>query len=294
MNNDIKNCLPPDRHPRKPNITLPPGSIDTHVHVFDSKYKLSPARGYTPPDSTLADLIHLHDTLGLDRVVFTQPSIYGTDNSAILDGINNLNEAKSNRARGVVAVSLDVTDEELADFDAQGIRGIRLNTDNKGGMPIGLDQIAQIAERINDLNWHLEFLFPGQDILDLMPIFTSLKVPMSIGHFAYQPATDGVEAPGFQSLLELMRQGNTWMKISGANRVSQTDLPPYDDVKPMAQALIEVAPDRIMWGTDWPHPNKYEVNPNDGDLVNAFGEWVTDEGLRRKIMVDTPASLYCF
>ena len=294
MNNDIKDCLPPDRHPRKPNIILPQGSIDTHVHVFESKDKLSPVRGYTPPDATLADLKHLHDTLGLDRVVFTQPSIYGTDNSAILDGINNLNEATSNRARGVVAVSLDVTDEELADFDAQGIRGIRLNTDNKGGMPIGLDQIAQIAERIDDLNWHLEFLFPGQDILDLMPIFTSLKVPMSIGHFAYQPATAGVEAPGFQSLLELMRQGNTWMKISGANRVSQTDLPPYDDVKPMAQALIEVAPDRIMWGTDWPHPNKYEVNPNDGDLVNAFGEWVIDESLRRKIMVDTPASFYRF
>ena len=294
MNNDIKDCLPPDRHPRKPNIILPTGSIDTHVHVFDSKYQLSPVRGYTPPDSTLADLKHLHDTLGLGRVVFTQPSIYGTDNSAILDGINNLNGATSNRARGVVAVSLDVTDEELADFDAQGIRGIRLNTDNKGGMPIGLDQIAKIAERIDGLNWHLEFLFPGQDILDLMPIFTSLKVPMSIGHFAYQPATAGVEAPGFQSLLELMRQGNTWMKISGANRVSQTDLPPYDDVKPMAQALIEVAPDRIMWGTDWPHPNKYEVNPNDGDLVNAFGEWVTDESLRRKIMVDTPASFYRF
>ena len=294
MNNDIKDCLPPDRHPRKPNIILPQGSIDTHVHVFESKYKLSPVRGYTPPDATLVDLKHLHDTLGLDRVVFTQPSIYGTDNSAILDGINNLNGATSNRARGVVAVSLDVTDEELADFDAQGIRGIRLNTDNKGGMPIGLDQIAQIAERIDDLNWHLEFLFPGQDILDLMPIFTSLKVPMSIGHFAYQPATAGVEAPGFQSLLELMRQGNTWIKISGANRVSQTDLPPYDDVKPMAQALIEVTPDRIMWGTDWPHPNKYEVNPNDGDLVNAFGEWVIDESLRRKIMVDTPASFYRF
>ena len=294
MNNDIKDCLPPDRHPRKPNIILPQGSIDTHVHVFESKYKLSPVRGYTPPDATLADLKHLHDTLGLDRVVFTQPSIYGTDNSAITDGINNLNGATSNRARGVVAVSLDVTDEELSDFDAQGIRGIRLNTDNKGGMPIGLDQIDQIAERIEGLNWHLEFLFPGQDILDLMPIFTSLKVPMSIGHFAYQPATAGVEAPGFQSLLELMRQGNTWMKISGANRVSQTDLPPYDDVKPMAQALIEVAPDRIMWGTDWPHPNKYEVNPNDGDLVNAFGEWVTDESLRRKIMVDTPASFYRF
>ena len=266
--------------------------MGSEMCIRDSE--LSPDRGYTPPDSTLADLKHLHDTLGLDRVVFTQPSIYGTDNSAILDGMNNLNEATSNRARGVAAVSLDVTDEALADLDAQGIRGIRLNTDNKGGMPIGLDQIAQIAERIAGLDWHLEFLFPGKDILELMPTFTSLKVPMSIGHFAYQPATSGIEAPGFQSLLELMRQGNTWMKISGANRVSETDLPPYDDVKPMAHALIEVAPGRIMWGTDWPHPNKYEVNPNDGDLVNAFGDWVTDEGLRNKIMVDTPASFYRF
>ena len=100
---------------------------------------------------------------------------------------------------------------------------------------------------------------------------------MSIGHFAYQPATAGVEAPGFQALIKLVKEGNTWIKISGANRVSATDLPPYDDVKPMAHALIEANADRVIWGTDWPHPNKYEVNPNDGDLVNAFGEWVTDE-----------------
>jgi predicted TIM-barrel fold metal-dependent hydrolase len=103
-----------------------------------------------------------------------------------------------------------------------------------------------------------------------------------------------VRAPGFQALLELVRRGNTWVKISGANRVSETDLPPYDDVKPMAQVLIEAAPDRIMWGTDWPHPNKYEVNPNDGDLVDAFGDWVSDETRRRKIMVDTPAAFYRF
>ena len=105
-----------------------------------------------------------------------------------------------------------------------------------------------------------------------MPVFKKIKVPMSIGHFAYQPAKAGVKAPGFQALLGLMRDGNTWMKISGANRVSATDLPPYDDVTPMAHALIEAAPERIMWGTDWPHPNKYVVNPNDGDLVDWFGD----------------------
>ena len=294
MTGDIRDCLPPIRTPRKPDVVLPRGSIDTHVHIFEPGYKLSPTRGYNPPDSTLADLKHLHATLGIDRVVFTQPSIYGTDNSAILDGMAGLNAETPNRARSVVAISMDIADDELAILDASGVRGVRLNTDNKGGMPIEMNEIPDLVSRITPFGWHIEFLFPGKDIIELMPVFTSLKVPMSIGHFAYQPATAGVRAPGFQALLELMRQGNTWIKISGANRVSETDLPPYDDVKPMAHALIEAAPERIMWGTDWPHPNKYLVNPNDGDLVDAFGDWVTDEGMRRKIMVDTPAALYRF
>jgi 2-pyrone-4,6-dicarboxylate lactonase len=290
----IRDCIPPDRNPRKPRLALPSGAIDTHVHVFEPGYALSPARGYNPPDSTLADLQHLHETLGVDRVVFTQPSVYGTDNSAILNGMAALNRATPNRARCVVAIDMDIPDKELALLDKLGVRGVRLNTDNKGGMPIELRQIPELEARIRPLNWHLEFLFPGKDILELMPVFGSLKVPMSIAHFAYQPATAGVDAPGFKALLELMKSGRCWMKISGANRVSRGDLPPYDDVKPMAHALIKTAPERIMWGTDWPHPNKYEVNPNDGDLVDAFGDWVTDDAMRRKIMVDTPAKFYRF
>jgi 2-pyrone-4,6-dicarboxylate lactonase len=294
MSNEIRDCLPPDRNPRQPAVVLPKGSIDTHVHVFEPGYALSPDRGYTPPHSTLADLKHLHATLGIDRVVFTQPSIYGTDNSAILDGMRALNAQTPHRARAVVAITMDIADKELAALDAAGVRGVRLNTDNKGGMPIAFDQIGELEARIRPFGWHIEWLFPGKDIIELMPIFTALKVPMSIGHFAYQPATAGVAAPGFQALLELMRRGNTWMKISGANRVSATDLPPYDDVKPLAHALIEAAPERIMWGTDWPHPNKYIVNPNDGDLVDALGDWVSDVAMRRKIMVDTPAAFYRF
>ena len=117
---------------------------------------------------------------------------------------------------------------------------------------------------------------------------------MSIAHFAYQPAAAGVNAPGFLALVELAKRGNTWIKISGANRVSRGDLPPYDDVEPMAHALIAAAPERILWGTDWPHPNKYVANPNDGDLVDAFGDWVTDEAMRRRILVETPAAFYRF
>jgi len=161
-------------------------------------------------------------------------------------------------------------------------------------MPIGMTEIPKLAARIAPFGWHLEFLFPGKDIVELMPVFSAPKVPMSIAHFAYQPASAGVKAPGFHALIELARRGNTWIKISGANRVSARDLPPYDDVKPMARALIEAAPERIMWGTDWPHPNKYVANPNDGDLVDAFGDWVRDEGMRRKVMVDSPAAFYRF
>src|SRR5712671_3488119 len=266
MSSAIKDCLPPVRNTRKPNVALPKGSIDTHVHVFEKRHPLSPARGYNPPDSTLADLKALHATLGIDRVVFTQPSIYGIDNAAILDGMAALNAGKPNRARAVVAIGLDTTDDDLAALDAKGVRGVRLNTDNKGGMPVAMNDISKLADRIAPFG----------------------------GHFAYQPARDGIAAPGFQALLGLMRRGNTWLKISGANRVSATDLPPYDDVKPMAEAVIEAAPERIMWGTDWPHPNKYEVNPNDGDLVDAFGDWVSDPAMRRKIMVDTPAAFYRF
>jgi predicted TIM-barrel fold metal-dependent hydrolase len=294
MTSEIRDCIAPDRNPRRPDIVLPKGAIDTHVHVFHDRYPLSPGRGYNPPESTLDDLKHLHATLGIDRVVFTQPSIYGTDNSAILDGMNALNAATPDRARAVVAITMDVTDDQLAAWDAIGVRGVRLNTDNKGGMPVTFDRIPDLEARIRPFGWHFEWLFPGKDIVGLLPILENISIPMSIGHFAYQPATAGIDAPGFRALLGLVRAGNTWIKISGANRVSATDLPPYDDVRPMARALIAANPGRVMWGTDWPHPNKYVVNPNDGDLVEAFGDWVTDEAMRRRIMVDNPAAFYRF
>lgn len=291
---EIRDCIAPDRNPRRPRTRLPKGSVDTHVHVFEPGYAFSPARGYTPPYSTLADLRHLHATLGVERVVFTQPSIYGTDNSAILDAMAKLNAETPDRARAVIAADMAFTDKQLEEWDMAGVRGVRLNTDNKGGMPIAFDDIPELSARIRPLGWHLEFLFPGKDILELMPLFRGLTVPMSIAHFAYQPAAAGVKAPGFKALLELVRGGNCWIKISGANRVSRGDLPPYDDVAPMARALIEAGPGRVVWGTDWPHPNKYVANPNDGDLVDAFGEWVGDEAKRREILVDTPAAFYRF
>ena len=290
----IKDCIAPDRNPRKPNITLPKGSIDTHVHIFESHFPLFEGRGYNPPDSTLEDLIHLHQTLGIDRVVFTQPSVYGVDNSAILKGMNVLNEKISNKARGVCAIKMDASENFLQELHGQGIRGVRLNLDNKGGMPLELKEISKLEDKIKGLGWHLEYLFPGKDILELEPVLSNASVPISIGHFAYQPATAGINSDGFKTLLKLVKDGNTWIKISGANRVSETDLPPYNDVLPMARALVEANTDNVMWGTDWPHPNKYEVNPNDGDLVNWFGEWITDDTMRKQIMVTNSELFYDF
>jgi 2-pyrone-4,6-dicarboxylate lactonase len=287
---EIPTCLPPVRDTRKAALAVPPGSVDCHTHVFVSSYPLSPNRGYNPPDSTLDDMLAMHGQLGIERVVFTQPSVYGTDNSAILDAMAEIPD----RARAVVALEMSVTDDELADLDRKGVRGVRLNLDNKGGMPLELDDVPKMADRISELGWHLEFLFAGPDFDELVGLFRSVRVPISIGHFAYMPATEGVDYTPFQALLALVEEGNTWIKLSGPNRLGVGDLPPWPEVVPMAHALIETNPDRMLWATDWPHPNKYEVQPNDADLLEQLELWAPDPDMRRRILVDNPAELYRF
>ena len=189
---------------------------------------------------------------------------------------------------------MEVTDEELADYDSLGARGVRLNLDNKGGMPIGLDDVATLASRIRELGWHLEFLFAGEDLSDLVPLLVSLPVPISIGHSGYMPAGEGVSFPPFRQLLELVGEGNTWVKLSGPNRLRVGDLPPWPEITPLAHALIEAGPDRMLWASDWPHPNKYGAMPNDADLIEQLDLWAPDEVMRHRILVENPASLYGF
>lgn len=287
---DIRTCLPPARETRRSALTLPAGAVDCHTHIFDSRYPLSPDRGYDPPDSTLADMLAMHAQLGIERVVFTQPSAYGTDNSAILDATDELGD----RARAVVALPMSVSDHELADLDRRGARGVRLNLDNKGGMPIEMADIPRMADRIRPLGWHLEFLFAGEELPNLAPLFRSLSVPVSIGHFAYIPATTGTEHPAFSVLLDLVREDNTWVKLSAPNRLGVGDLPPWPAVIPMAEALIAANPDRMLWASDWPHPNKFTSQPNDADLIEQLELWAPEEEMRRRILVDNPAALYRF
>lgn len=287
---EIPTCLPPVRDTRQAGLAVPPGSVDCHTHVFVDGYPMIPGRGYNPPQSTLDDMVAMHSKLGIDRVVLTQPSVYGTDNSAILDAVGRI----SDRARAVVAVDGDVTDEELVSLDARGARGIRLNLDNVGGMPVELDEVPGLVKRIAALDWHVEFLFAGHELPGLLPLLRSLDAPVSIGHFAYMPAAEGVGYPPFQALLELVSEGNTWVKLSAPNRLGVGDLPPWPDVVPLARALIDANPDHVVWATDWPHPNKFVVQPNDADLLEQLELWAPDEEMRRRILVDNPSALYGF
>ncbi len=287
---DIPECLPPIRETRRPRLAVPPGSVDCHTHVFVDGYELLPERGYTPPQSTLDDLLKTHAILGIERVVFTQPSVYGTDNSAILDASAQI----AARARSVVAIAGDISMSELEDLHARGARGIRLNLDNVGGMPVGLEEVPQLARMVAALGWHVEFLFAGGDLPELMPLLRSLEAPISIGHFGYMPAAEGVGYPPFKALLELVREGNTWVKLSAPNRLGQGDVPPWPAVAPLAHALIDAGPDRMLWGTDWPHPNKFDAQPNDADLLDQIELWAPDPDVRRRILVDNPVAFYGF
>ena len=235
-------------------------------------------------------MLAMHAQLGIQRVVFTQPSVYGIDNSAILDAMDMIPQ----RARAVVALDMCVTDEELVALDERGVRGVRLNLDNKGGMPISMDDVPVLAERIRELGWHLEFLFSAPDLVELAPLLRSLSVPVSIGHFGYMPASEGTGFGPFKMLCELVGEGNTWIKLSGPNRLGVGDLPPWHQVVPMAEALIEANPNRMLWATDWPHPNKFGEQPNDADLIEQLDRWAADADLQRRILVDNPATLYRF
>ncbi|HEX6299980.1 MAG TPA: amidohydrolase family protein [Acidimicrobiia bacterium] len=286
----IPECLPPVRDTRRANLAVPEGSVDSHTHVFVDGYPLIPERGYTPPESNLDDMLQMHGALGIERVVLTQPSAYGTDNSAILDAVALIPE----RARAVVAVGSGVGDEELDELHERGARGVRLNLDNVGGMPVELDDVPDLADRVGALGWHVEFLFQGDHLPGLVPLLRSLEVPVSIGHFGYMPASKGVDHPPFQALLELVGEGNTWVKLSAPNRLGVGDLPPWPSVVPMAKALIAANPERMLWGTDWPHPNKFEMQPNDADLLEQLALWAPDEETRNRILVSNPETLYDF
>jgi len=283
----VETIPPPDAHPKKPDYVPPPGACDSHCHVFGpaDKFPYAPGRRYTPPDAPKEKLAALHAHLGLSRAILVQASAHGTDSSAMLDAI----ATSGGRWRGVAIVGKGVSDAELARLHRGGVRGVRFNfVRHLGGAP-DLALITRTQERIEPMGWHLVFHLDAEDIVAHAELFRRLTIPFVIDHMGRVDAARGVGQEPFRRLLELMRNDLAWIKVSGAERVSSAGKP-FHDAIPFARALIEAAPDRVLWGTDFPHPN---VNwmPNDGELVDLFPSFAGDEGVRRKILVDNPTRL---
>ena len=286
-------CAPPDPQPRKPRLALPPLSCDCHVHICGpvSVYRYSPDRIYTPPDALLPDYLKMLSTLGVQRAVFVQPSVYGLDNTVMIKAM----EKAGSRFRGVAVVDHSVSAEELDRLNKAGVRGVRFNlvdvADPQGELP--LEKLKHLAERIKPFQWHVELLVRVDSLPGFDEMFADIPVDIVVGHMGYMRPPQDINAPGFQALLRLVRTGRCWVKLTAPYRISSHDLP-YGDVIPIANALVDAAPDRMIWGTDWPHVMLKKQMPNDGDLCDLLADWIPDPDIRNQVLVDNPAKLYGF
>jgi predicted TIM-barrel fold metal-dependent hydrolase len=284
-----KTCKAPDPDTRTPAYRMPPGACDSHCHVFGpaDRFPYAPDRAYTPPDAPYEDLVRLHRVLGVERAVIVHASCHGSDMRVTLDGI-----ARSGGAmRGVAVVDPGVTDGDLAALDAGGIRGVRFNfVKHLGGMP-DMAFFDRVLAQVEPLGWHVVLHLDAEDVVELAPRIARIRVPFVIDHMGRVKAKNGLDQRPFRQLLDLMRNPLAWVKICGAERVSSAGAP-FRDAVPFARALVEAAPDRVLWGTDWPHPNIAGDMPNDGDLVDLLAEAVEDEAVRRRVLVDNPTRLY--
>ena len=292
MTEFVPDILAPHPDPRKPGFEMPAKACDAHCHVFGpgALFPYAPNRSYTPPDASKADLKALHDHLGIERCVIVQASCHGTDNSAMVDAIRTSN----GRYKGVGMVDDDVTDEELADLNAGGVLAARFNFVRHLGGPPDLDVFHSVIPRIAELGWHVVLHLDDRDIVDYEDMFAKLPLPIVIDHMGRVDPSQGLDAAPMQTLLKFMEYDNVWVKVSGSERISRTGSP-YDDAAAIARALVEKAPDRVLWGTDWPHPNmKPGQVPDDGELVDIIPKFAVDEELRQKLLVDNPNRLYGF
>jgi len=288
----MRYCQGPDPKTKKPNFKAPANACDAHCHVFGpaAKFPFADERTYTPPDSPFEAFQELQKTLGLSRAVIVQATCHGTDNSATLDAI-----ARSNgRYRGVAIVDQTFTDEQFEALNEGGIRGVRFSFARHIGNAPDFSLVKRVVEKIAPLGWHLVLYMEAPDIIENAKILEELPVPVVIDHMGRVETKNGLEQEAFQLLLSLLKnQEDFWVKICGAERISSKGAP-YHDAVPFAQSLIEAAPDRVLWGTDWPHPNIDGLMPNDGDLMNLLPLYAQDEDVLNRILVDNPARLYGF
>jgi len=287
-------------------FAVPDSACDCHVHVFGDpqRYPLAAGRGYTPETASIAELRACLDALHMDRVVIVQPSVYGTDNRCTVDAVRELGR----RARGVAVVDANTSDAALDDLAAAGIRGVRLNLTQAGvsDPSIALHVFTAAAERASRRKWHIQLNTSLKLIDAIRSQLQASPVPVVFDHFGGAAASAGVQQPGFEALVALVKSGTAYVKISGAADSVSKRAPDYPDVSPLARALVGANPQRILWGSNWPHPDSARVpgrkntdiaplmQTDDGRVLNLLAEWVPDAAVRRGILVENPARLYGF
>ncbi|MGZ8212273.1 MAG: amidohydrolase family protein [Burkholderiales bacterium] len=286
-------CAAPDTNPRKPRVAMPRDAWDTHAHICGpiAQWPYSERRVYTPPDAMPPAYRHMLATLGVERAVLIQPSVYGTDNRVMLNAMAALGD----RCRAVAVVEDDIANDEIERLHRAGVRGVRVNVvdvaEAKGVFDMA--PLVRLAHRIKPYGWHVEFLMHADEFPDMNARFADFPVDIVLGHLGYMRTVKRVAHPGFQALLTLMQAGKCWVKLTGPYRISSQPMPHRDTI-PLALALLNAAPERVIWGTDWPHVMVKSPMPNDGDLADLLLDWVPDEALREQVLVRNPAKLYGF
>ena len=284
--------------PATPRFKLPAGAVDAHCHVFGpgAQFPFAPERKYTPCDASRDQLFALRDHLGFDRNVIVQATCHGSDNRALVDALKHSN----NRARGVATVKRDVLDSELQAMHAAGVRGTRFNFVKRLADFTPREVLLEIANRIAPLGWHVVVYFEAQDLPELYDFFTALPTTVVVDHMGRPDVGKPVDGPEFELFVKMMREhSNIWSKVSCPERLSLSGPPAlagqqhaYQDVVPFARRLVETFPDRVLWGTDWPHPNLKDHMPDDGLLVDYIPQIATTPELQQKLLVDNPTRLY--
>jgi 2-pyrone-4,6-dicarboxylate lactonase len=283
--------LPFHPHPSKPLFTPPPGAVDAHCHVFGpgDVFPYAPERKYTPCDAAKEKLFALRDHLGFSRNVIVQATCHGNDNRALVDALIHAN----GMARGVASVVRDISDADLRELHAAGVRGTRFNFVKRLVDFTPREVLAEIAQRIAPLGWHVVVYFEAQDLPELWDFFTTLPTTVVVDHMGRPDVTKPVDGPEFELFMRLLKEHpNIWSKVSCPERLSKSGPPSYDDVVPFARRLVETFPERVLWGTDWPHPNMKSHMPDDGLLVDYLLRIAPTAALQQALLVDNPMRLY--
>jgi predicted TIM-barrel fold metal-dependent hydrolase len=285
----IPDCPPPRLIAQPPATSLPPGACDSHFHVFGpyARFPLTPARSYTPPEAPLDAYLRMARAIGTTRAVIVQPSVHGSDNRGMLDALAILGR---DRARGIAVLDDDADPSLLARLHGQGVRGVRFNSVTGDKEYAG--RLQRMAMRIAPLGWHIQLFVDPVELHDNLDVIRALPVDVVIDHLGQIDPAAGLDGTAFRALLAVLDTGKAWVKLTGYRSSHQTA--PYADLVPFVRALVATHGDRLVWGSNWPHPIRYHDMPDDAALVDALALWAGDDADLERILVRNPEQLYGF